>query len=177
MNIRKLSNALGAEVTGVDLKRIGDRDFDAIRDAWHEHLLLVFRDQQLDYPDYIRFGELDGNLLSNARIDNRIIVVSACYSGGFVAPLANPTTLVITAADQSRRSYGCGNDSEITDFARAFYTRALMQTRSLPKAARYAQQLIHGEERATQREHSYPQMQVGVLMEEKLQKLERRLSR
>ena len=62
MNIRKLSNALGAEVTGIDLKRIGDRDFDAIRGAWHEHLLLVFRDQQLDYPDYIRFGELDGNL-------------------------------------------------------------------------------------------------------------------
>jgi taurine dioxygenase len=62
MNIRKLSNALGAEVTGVDVKRITDRDFDAIRDAWHEHLLLVFRGQQLDHPDYIRFGERFGEL-------------------------------------------------------------------------------------------------------------------
>jgi taurine dioxygenase len=62
MNIRKLSNALGAEVTGIDLKRIGNREFDTIRDAWHEHLLLVFRDQQLEYPDYIRFGERFGEL-------------------------------------------------------------------------------------------------------------------
>ena len=62
MKISKLSNALGAEVTDLDLKRIGDRDFDAIRDAWHEHLLLVFREQQLEHSDYIRFGERFGEL-------------------------------------------------------------------------------------------------------------------
>jgi taurine dioxygenase len=62
MHIRKLSNALGAEVTGVDLRRLSDAQFDQIRNAWHEHLLLVFRDQALDYPDYIRFGERFGEL-------------------------------------------------------------------------------------------------------------------
>ena len=62
MNIRKLSNALGAEVTEIDVGRITDSDFDTIREAWHEHLLLVFRDQALDYPTYIRFGQRFGEL-------------------------------------------------------------------------------------------------------------------
>ena len=62
-HIRKLSNALGAEVTGIDLRRpLRDDEFERIRDAWHEHLLLVFRGQELDYPDYIRFGERFGEL-------------------------------------------------------------------------------------------------------------------
>jgi taurine dioxygenase len=62
MQIRKLSHALGAEVTGLDLRRITDADFEVIERAWHEHLLLVFRDQQLDYADYIRFGARFGEL-------------------------------------------------------------------------------------------------------------------
>src|SRR5688572_30778980 len=60
--VRKLSNAMGAEVTGIDLRRLKDRDFETLRSAWHEHLLLVFRDQHLDYPDYIGFGERFGEL-------------------------------------------------------------------------------------------------------------------
>jgi taurine dioxygenase len=62
LQIRKLSHALGAEVSGVDLRRIDDKDFEQIRNAWHEHLLLVFRNQQLDYADYIRFGGRFGEL-------------------------------------------------------------------------------------------------------------------
>ncbi|HYC47253.1 MAG TPA: TauD/TfdA family dioxygenase [Burkholderiales bacterium] len=62
MEIRKLSNALGAEVTGIDLRELDDRAFERILSAWHEHLLLVFRDQHLDYADYIRFGSRFGQL-------------------------------------------------------------------------------------------------------------------
>src|SRR5512139_1126088 len=53
MEISKLSNALGAEVTGVDLARLSDSEFDRIEQAWHDHLLLVFRAQNLDYSQYI----------------------------------------------------------------------------------------------------------------------------
>jgi len=55
--------ALGAEVRGVDLRRIDDRDFAAIHRAWLDHLVLLFRGQTLNDDDLTafsrRFGELD----------------------------------------------------------------------------------------------------------------------
>lgn len=70
MQVRRLSNALGAEVTGIDLARIGDADFARIEQAWREHLLLVFRGQTLDHARYIdfgrRFGELERYLHGNS---------------------------------------------------------------------------------------------------------------
>ena len=55
--------ALGAEVGGVDLRRLSDVDFAAIHHAWLDHLVLLFRGQTLDDDDLIgfsrRFGELD----------------------------------------------------------------------------------------------------------------------
>jgi len=137
--------------------------------------VLVFQHPRLELygltPKYLK------SLLVKADIRNRVIVVSACYSGGFVAPLANASTLVITAAAANRTSYGCGSHSEITDFSRAFYVNALPRAHSLKEAARLAQQIIHNDERATKRSHSYPQMQLGALMEERLRLLEHRLGR
>ena len=56
-------NTLGAEIRNVDLRRIDDRDFAAVSRAWHDHLVLLFRDQKLSDQDLIafskRFGELD----------------------------------------------------------------------------------------------------------------------
>jgi taurine dioxygenase len=55
--------ALGAEVDGIDLRRITDADFAAVYRAWLEHSVLLFRGQTLDDDDLIafsrRFGELD----------------------------------------------------------------------------------------------------------------------
>ena len=55
--------ALGAEVGGIDLRRIGDSEFAAIHRAWLDHLVLLFRGQALNDDDMIafsrRFGELD----------------------------------------------------------------------------------------------------------------------
>jgi len=55
--------ALAAEVTGIDLTTIDDAAFQAIRSAWLEHQVLLFRDQHLSDPDLIafsrRFGDLD----------------------------------------------------------------------------------------------------------------------
>lgn len=44
-----LSDALGAEIRGVDLSAPLDTvTADGLRDAWHRHVLLLFRDQDLD---------------------------------------------------------------------------------------------------------------------------------
>jgi taurine dioxygenase len=55
--------ALGAEVRGVDLASLDDRQFAALRDAWHQHQVILLRGQTLSDQDLIafsrRFGDLD----------------------------------------------------------------------------------------------------------------------
>ena len=55
-DINPLSPALGAEVSGIDLATIGDADFAAVQAAWHEHLVLVIRDQQVSDEDFLNFS-------------------------------------------------------------------------------------------------------------------------
>jgi taurine dioxygenase len=64
LQIRRLSYALGAEVSGVDIsKSIDAATFDQIHRAFLDNLILLFRDQPLDQQQFIafsrRFGELD----------------------------------------------------------------------------------------------------------------------
>jgi taurine dioxygenase len=59
--VRPLSPALGAEIVGIDLsKEIDDRTFAQIRGAWHEHLVILLRDQELSEADEVRFAERFG---------------------------------------------------------------------------------------------------------------------
>jgi len=55
--------ALGAEIRGADLKCIGDAGLAMIHRSWLDHLVLLFRGQQLSDVDLIafsrRFGDLD----------------------------------------------------------------------------------------------------------------------
>ncbi len=62
--MRKLGQALGAEVAGIDLSRpVPAETFAQIRAAWLEHLVLRFRGQKLTDPQVLafsrNFGELD----------------------------------------------------------------------------------------------------------------------
>ena len=64
LEIRKLGEAIGAEIAGLDLSRpIAAEIFAQIRAAWLEHLVLRFRGQQLSDPQVLafskNFGELD----------------------------------------------------------------------------------------------------------------------
>ena len=55
--------ALGAEVRGIDLTSLDDRQFAALRRAWHQHQVILVRGQTLDDQDLVafsrRFGDLD----------------------------------------------------------------------------------------------------------------------
>lgn len=62
MEIRRLGEEIGVEVTGVDLKRLDEAGFERIYRAWLDCNVLAVRDQELDIPQYLaysrRFGEV-----------------------------------------------------------------------------------------------------------------------
>src|SRR5688572_23305764 len=68
LKVTPLSPALGAEISGVDLKQpLSARAVAAIKDAWDEHLVLVFRDQDLSQDDQLRFASYFGELGSRRK--------------------------------------------------------------------------------------------------------------
>ena len=59
--VRKIAGALGAEIHGIDLSReLSDETIAALRRAWLEHVVIFFRDQQIDSRQYLAFAERFG---------------------------------------------------------------------------------------------------------------------
>ena len=93
-------------------------------------------------------------ILDESGIKNRVVVISACYSGGFVEKLRDDRTLVITAAAAGKNSFGCDNMAEWTYFGRAYFDEALRKTYSFTQAFELAKPLIEERERAQGSEKS-----------------------
>ncbi len=89
---------------------------------------------------------------------NKIVVISACYSGGFIEPLKSPNTLVITAARADRVSFGCSEESDFTYFGRALFTDALQATPDIVQAFTLAQARVAEREQADHYQASEPQI-------------------
>ncbi len=62
--------------------------------------------------------------LRESGIKWRVIIISACYAGGFIEHLRDPQAIVITASAADRTSFGCSNDRDLTYFGEAFYRDA-----------------------------------------------------
>src|SRR5262249_22504598 len=68
LTVKPLSPALGAEIAGVDLRdELSAATVAAIVKAWHDHLVLLFRDQDLSEDDQIRFAQHFGVLQQRPR--------------------------------------------------------------------------------------------------------------
>ncbi len=121
-------------------------------------------------------GELR-EALDNAGIRHRVIAISACYSGGWINALAGDTTLVMTAADATHTSYGCGRLSELTFFGRAMFDEQLRKTHSFEQAFARAVPLIKQREIDAGKDDGFsnPQIQVGAGISPVLRALEKRL--
>jgi taurine dioxygenase len=63
--VRPMAGAIGAEIDGVDLADIGDRDFAAVRDALLQHQVLFFHDQKLTPEQHKAFGQRFGKLYTH----------------------------------------------------------------------------------------------------------------
>lgn len=123
-----------------------------------DHQLLV---QLGELPlSQIEPGDL-ASVLEASGIRWRIVMVSACFSGGFLEPLADPYTVVITAARADRTSFGCGMASDITWFGKAFLVDALNRERNPVEAFALATADIASRERADELTPSEPQIHVG----------------
>lgn len=60
-SVRKLSDALGAEISGIDLRReLSDAVVAGIRRVWLDHVVIFFREQQLTSAQYLAFAERFG---------------------------------------------------------------------------------------------------------------------
>lgn len=115
--------------------------------------------------------------LDAAGIRHRVIAISACYSGGWIEPLANEDSLVMTAADAEHTSYGCGRLSELTFFGRAVFTEELRKSHSFEAAFAAAVPLIRQREIEAGKDDGFsnPQIKVGERIRPVLERLTKRL--
>jgi len=115
--------------------------------------------------------------LDAAGIKHRVVAISACYSGGWIEPLANADTLVMTAADATHTSYGCGSRSELTFFGRAVFDEQLRSTHSFEDAFAKAVPVIRQREEEAGKDDGFsnPQISVGESIKPRLEGIRQRL--
>jgi hypothetical protein len=109
-----------------------------------------------------------GQVLRESGIRWQVVVVSACFSGAFVEPLAHEDSIVITAAARDRASFGCSDQRNLTYFGEAFFRDALAAAPTLREAAESARKAIRRREKIEKMRASHPQAHFGAALEEKL---------
>lgn len=116
-------------------------------------------------------------LLDDAGIKWRIIVVSACRSGEFIEPLADDFTLVITDAAADRPTFGCEGRVPAGLFGDAFFTQGLARVNSFAAAFDTAKEAVAAREAAAgYAPPSAPQWSMGSEMAQKIKTLRGRLA-
>ncbi len=118
-----------------------------------------------------------GRMLHDGGFKWKVIVISACFSGGFIEPLKDDNSIIITAADAKHSSFGCEYSSDFTWFSKAFFDEGLRNRRSLTDAFQHAREAVAAREKDQGLAPSSPQMFIGGAMRGKLESLTRRLGR
>jgi hypothetical protein len=89
---------------------------------------------------------------------DKVVVISACYSGGFIPSLKDDRTMVITASREDRVSFGCSEEADFTYFGDALFSRALGETDDLQQAFGEAKAYVAERELADNFDASEPQI-------------------
>lgn len=114
--------------------------------------------------------------LDGEGIKNRVVIVSACYGGVFVEPLANDHTIVLTAADAHHTSFGCAPGRDWTYFGDALFKQSLRPGTDFKHAFEHARILIRGWEMMDRLPPSNPQGYFGTTVVAKLDPLFRSMA-
>jgi len=124
------------------------------------------RDHKLSLilPSQFRSG-LDSkeirSMLDDADIPWRVLVVSACFSGGFIPELEAPNSIVATAADADHSSFGCTDTRNFTYYGEALFKRQMKEGMDLVDALNGIPPIIIEMEAEQGYEHSNPQLSIG----------------
>ena len=110
-------------------------------------------------------------------IRNRLLILSACFSGIFVPGLQTSNSVIVTAAARDRISFGCFADNDWTFFGDAMINHALRKPQSLGAAYAEATALVSEWERRFEVTPSQPQIFLGAASAHWLAPLERRMPR
>ncbi len=110
--------------------------------------------------------------LKGAGIVRSVIIVSACYSGSWAAPLQNPNRIILMAARQDRTSFGCSDDRELTFFGQALLAESFGNGTALLPAFENAKKRIATWESQGKLTPSQPQRALGLKLLPVWQKLE-----
>jgi hypothetical protein len=106
--------------------------------------------------------------LDKEGIKNRIVIVSACFSGAFLPSLANDDTIVLTASDAKSTSFGCAPERDWTYFGDALFRQSIRRGWDLQHAFENARVLISGWEMMDRARPSNPQAHFGGALVAKL---------
>jgi len=99
--------------------------------------------------------------LDSEGIKNRVVIVSACFAGIFMAPLQNDNTIVMTASDDKSTSFGCAPERDWTYFGDALFHQSLQPGTDFEQAFDHARILIRGWEMMDRAPPSNPQGSFG----------------
>ncbi len=166
---------LEAALGGLDKIMRPDQDILLLYVTSHgseDHFLLV----DMDPLPLDQIGAQDlADILAMHHFKWKVLVINACYSGGFVPPLRAPGTLILTAARSDRSSFGCGSESDITYFGHAWLEDALNRTDNVVDAFKQASGEIAKWEKRDEVTPSEPQIDVGNGIERQLARWRRGL--
>jgi hypothetical protein len=106
--------------------------------------------------------------LDEVGIRNRILIVSACYSGSFIPALADEDTMIMTASSATRKSFGCSDTRNLTYFGEALVENGLRRGDTLIGAFAIARDVVGDWEREQKLTPSQPQIHVGARLRSRL---------
>jgi hypothetical protein len=141
----------------------------AVMDRDHDILMLILTSHGSPDGIAVKGGGRDQlltperlkQILDDSGIRNRVLIVSACYSGVFADRLADDHTLVIAAADAQHPSFGCRDGSIWTYFGDAFFHRAIPRSATVAAAFATAKAIVAEREKRNGFPSSNPQMRGG----------------
>ena len=92
---------------------------------------------------------------------NRLLIIQACYSGQFVAPLAADRTIIATASAADRPSFGCSAGNDWTLYGHALVNVAMREPQPLEAQFLRATELVAEAEQRAGLPPSNPQLSIG----------------